>query len=557
MLLSKTLLACATTIVAQANAFDFNFDGYFDFSADVPDLFDICELKNFLQFGSDISLDVDLFKRDNYWKNEEIVKRDDNVPLADFTVSDVAKVESDLFKVTINFEAGASADLFDLFGSKAGTASVNNLGVDGSKSTLVVGSNAEGGIENLFQWSATVLVKAQAKGDGLFCLPDDFSIDFELGAGAQLNTTIVDAFKEVFPLDFSYGLDSNIDLSLGKEVSKRELEISNAVKKSIGERSLSSAGSAVGSAVSDFDLDFLPLLAPIPFVLPNFCWYDCDSSDSSSVESTTTIATSSAVSSAAPSSSAPVSSAPESSAEPTTVTVTCTEGGECESTSVAPDCPVVTTTICPESSSVAPETTAPVSTTVVTVTSCEDDKCTTAPVTTGVTTVCDETTSYTTYCPLSTTTDVDTTVVTVTSCENDKCSTAPVTTGVTTVTEENTVYTTYCPIPETSKPETVKPETSKPASTKPETVKPETSKPETVKPETVKPTTSAPTTAAPTTAAPTDSLSTKTVNSYVTESSKGGNGTVAPEVSTYEGYANAFSVSLGTVFAAIFVVFNI
>lgn len=545
MLLSKTLLACATTIVAQANAFDFNFDGYFDFSADVPDLFDICELKNFLQFGSDISLDVDLFKRDNYWKNEEIVKRDDNVPLADFTVSDVAKVESDLFKVTINFEAGASADLFELFGSKAGTATVNNLGVDNNKATLVVGSNAEGGIENLFQWSATVLVKAQAKGDGLFCLPDDFSLDFELGAGAQLNTTIVDAFKEVFPLDFSYGLDSNIDLSLGKEVSKRELEITNAVKKSIGERSLSSAGSAVGSAVSDFDLDFLPLLAPIPFVLPNFCWYDCDSSESSSVESTTTIASSTPVSSAAP-----TSSAPESSAEPTTVTVTCTKDGECESTSVAPDCPVVTTTICPESSSVAPETTSPISTTVVTVTSCEDDKCTTAPVTTGVTTVCDETTSYTTYCPLSTTTEVDTTVVTVTSCENDKCSTAPVTTGVTTVTEENTVYTTYCPIPETSKPAS-----TKPASTKPETVKPETEKPETSKPATVKPATSAPTTAAPTTAAPSDTLSTKTVNSYVTESA--GNGTVAPEVSTYEGLANAFSVSLGTVFAAIFVVFNI
>jgi len=109
-----------------------------------------------------------------------------------------------------------------------------------------------------------------------------------------------------------------------------------------------------------------------------------------------------------------------------------------------------------------------VGTTVVTITSCSNDVCVTTSVTTGLTTVTDESTTFTTFCPLPTKStkessngegggketpktreqEISTTTVTVTSCnENDVCNEYPVTTGVTTITDDFTTYTTYCPLP--------------------------------------------------------------------------------------------------------------
>ncbi|KAI5950461.1 hypothetical protein KGF57_004330, partial [Candida theae] len=46
----------------------------------------------------------------------------------------------------------------------------------------------------------------------------------------------------------------------------------------------------------------------------------------------------------------------------------------------------------------------------------------------------------------STTSEIHTTIITVTSCKDNSCSKVTQTTGLTTVTEDTTVYTTYCPL---------------------------------------------------------------------------------------------------------------
>ncbi|KAG7741722.1 hypothetical protein KL923_000977 [Ogataea haglerorum] len=103
--------------------------------------------------------------------------------------------------------------------------------------------------------------------------------------------------------------------------------------------------------------------------------------------------------------------------------------------------------------------------TVTLTTTCTEEKCTgVETIVTGVTTVSDETTVYTTYCPLSTTLTLapvtvvttvcetesaapEATTITVT-CTEEKCKgqESTVVTGLTTVTDLTTVYTTYCPL---------------------------------------------------------------------------------------------------------------
>jgi hypothetical protein len=147
-------------------------------------------------------------------------------------------------------------------------------------------------------------------------------------------------------------------------------------------------------------------------------------------------------------------------------------------TSTPTTAPAPTTTPAPKPSTIAGESTVTeINTTVVTITSCSENKCHEVPVTTGVTTVIEDSTTYTTYCPLttssapvsttvapvsvstatppppvvpSTKTDLETTVVTITSCSENKCHSTPVTTGVTTITNEKTTYVTYCPLTSTT-----------------------------------------------------------------------------------------------------------
>ncbi|KAG7191482.1 uncharacterized protein KQ657_003077 [Scheffersomyces spartinae] len=95
-----------------------------------------------------------------------------------------------------------------------------------------------------------------------------------------------------------------------------------------------------------------------------------------------------------------------------------------------------------------------IQTTVVTITSCSEDKCHEIPKTTGVVTVCEESTTYTTYCPLTSETTswvpkpAPCTTITVTECDTESiCTSYTTETGYTTVCEESTTYTTWCPIP--------------------------------------------------------------------------------------------------------------
>ncbi|KAH3687311.1 hypothetical protein WICPIJ_001694, partial [Wickerhamomyces pijperi] len=200
---------------------------------------------------------------------------------------------------------------------------------------------------------------------------------------------------------------------------------------------------------------------------------------------TTTIGGSSTV-------SASTSTATATAQESTTITITSCFDNACIQTPVVTGVTVVTTTIhgvqtiyttyCPltattltgaTGSEVQPPTTSTATvynpeTTVVTITSCSHDACSTFPVTTGVTVITStsagETTTYTSYIPLTITEATgseiqppttstataykpETTVVTITSCSHNACSTFPVTTGVTVITStsagETTTYTSY------------------------------------------------------------------------------------------------------------------
>ncbi|CAK9439516.1 uncharacterized protein LODBEIA_P36160 [Lodderomyces beijingensis] len=131
----------------------------------------------------------------------------------------------------------------------------------------------------------------------------------------------------------------------------------------------------------------------------------------------------------------------------------------------------------PPPTSTASVTFVEIETAVVTITSCSLDKCHTNTVTTGLTTVTEDSTIFTTYCPLTTTvpisvpanpvstsTDIETTLVTITSCKDNVCQTQTATSGVSVVSESTTVYTTYFPIVATSSPSAPPPASSRSSS---------------------------------------------------------------------------------------------
>ena len=678
MLFSKLFaVASAASMVSQSGALEFNFSQYADFTVNLGLPFmGECKAAELVTFGFHESLDfnLDLFKRELETtpalpssENKAVQKRATLIPKADFSVSDVEKIVDDLFKVTVNFQTIAALDLFGLLGANAGTAVIGGLGVGQDEAQLIAGAAAEGGIDNLFQWSASILVNASIHGD-LFCLPEGFSIELHIDADAALDIPLLDKLKEtILPDDFLYNLEQDIS-DATKSLAKRD-QIAEAI---IAEQKRASLD-------FDFDAGFnFSLLGTDNNILPNFCWKDCDASSSSEASSATSEA-SSATSSATSSAASDASSAASSDAsdasttgdttvtvtvgdgessgtvptgattvtvtagdESATGTVTVTVGGESSGTpgtgattvtvtagdatstddsgsgdytdttvvtvssgeplpsvsvpdgvsvsyvtgtddgsgdytgttivTVAPGEPTPSVSV-PSGVSVSYVTADPsavstatdiIGTTVVTITSCSEDKCTETPVTTGVTTICDETTSYTTYCPLTTEEVVSTTVVTITSCADDKCEEKPVTTGVTTVCDETTSYTTFCPLSEETVVEKTTVTVTDCDSGKCHEKQVETGVTTVTVDSTSTYVTYCPLTSeAATTPAPvptTEKPVPTTLAPYHNTTSSAGNGSVPTTeagVSTYEALAGGFSVSLGALFAGIFIVFNI
>lgn len=167
--------------------------------------------------------------------------------------------------------------------------------------------------------------------------------------------------------------------------------------------------------------------------------------------------------------------ATETNTETTIVTITSCSDNKCGETTVPATPSDVTTTV--EGIETISTTYCPV-TTVVTITSCSEDKCseTEVPVSPSLTTetVEGEVTSYYTYCPITeegeeegTMTTVETSYLTITSCSEGKCATTdvPATEGETTSVNEageTTTYTTWCPVTTTEAAETEAAETEAP-----------------------------------------------------------------------------------------------
>lgn len=597
-------------LLPSSQAFLADFEAYFDFTLGLAlPTKDECEpKKSLIQIGVNVDIDVDLSKRemeyDSFPAIEELgldkrIFSSSNVPKAAFSVSDIALVSGSKYKVTINFETAASDSLDKTFTGETTDVKLTGLGDPDSETIFGPGSHA--GIGNPFQWSATVLVDAEPHGQ-YYCLPHDFEIHFDIDANADQSK--LDLWKKYFQSNFKYTLDPNLADARKVQAIKRAIELH--------ERKLIDITA---------NADVLLKIGTDNSVLPNYCWKpSCNPSSSSappSSSSTTTPTTSSATptttsSSTTSSSSTPVSTttttaSPSPSPSPSTTSSSSSavpssssssSAASSSSSSVASSSSAASSSASsasPSSTSLAPvaSTKTVESTTVITITSCSDNKCSKVPVTTGLTTVTDESTIYTTYCPLSTVTDISTTVVTITSCANDKCHEVPVTTGLTTVTENDTIYTTYCPltgektttaaVAPTSSPVAVAPTST---STKPAAEAPKSSAPGTVAPGTAasKPATEAPNstvtstatkaaTEAPKSAVAPQSAATKSGSlapaSVVAATSQAPKSTLSvvqqstssaapvPTVQAAEGSASGLTVSYGFVLGGLIALLNI
>jgi hypothetical protein len=179
-----------------------------------------------------------------------------SVPKASFTVSDVAWVKDDLFKVTINFATQDAAQLFAKFQDElkslllSGTEDENKVLWDGS-------SNSK--IDNFVQWSASVLVKA-SKHQNLYCLPDDFAIKFDWNANdtSELHKLWADYFDTTYEYTLSQQFDS------GKKKARRNYKVSK--------REYEEGKASQGNSTAAIDESALKDLQSSTNVLPNFCW---------------------------------------------------------------------------------------------------------------------------------------------------------------------------------------------------------------------------------------------------------------------------------------------
>ena len=309
----------ATALIAQTDATSVSFSNYFDFTASKGyNCKQTCQRSTFFQVGSQTSLGVSLFKRsledfenaadaldprtvEVYKKSqlneateeelalvetrelEELDKRlfglnlggglSLGFPKAAFTVSDVAWILDDLFKVSINFQTAAAAQLWSGYSSKCSAAYLTGLGGTQDSVNILQNGELQGGFNSAFQWSTTIVIKALRKGN-YWCLPDNFGIRFEFNKSASLN--IFNLWQQFFLTSYTYGCSSfnlgglfkanfNVFVNAGITL-KREIEEVNEITNEL-------------EGLNDLDKRFffntlwLPQLwCPTSQKLPLFCW---------------------------------------------------------------------------------------------------------------------------------------------------------------------------------------------------------------------------------------------------------------------------------------------
>ncbi|KAL7665482.1 hypothetical protein ABC855_g1075 [[Candida] zeylanoides] len=300
-----SFLALILVLLAQAEAFNVNFADYFDFSSSFKDT-KTCPPKHLCQIGGNHqikrrdldALDLDLEKRTF-----------GSIPKACLTVSDVAFIEKDLYKVSLNFEIAEAVTLFKWFGSQCASLKLVGLGLEGIKDTLaiVAGYKLQHDFKNFFRWSTTVVIKAQDHGDW-YCLPDNFGIEYNFGQGSNLD--IYNTWKKHFESNWKYSCKA------------ADLSLRTGVDSNVFRREEDNALQARTFGISAGLLDKIKCETP---KLPNFCWpKKCHPPTSSSSVTSSTKSSSSTKPTPTPSSSTtpppPVtSSAPPSDCTPTVV----------------------------------------------------------------------------------------------------------------------------------------------------------------------------------------------------------------------------------------------
>ena len=152
---AAAIAVAASSYFAAAQALGLNISEYFDFTLGLglPSA-SPCSSNSLLQIGLQESLDLGInLKREAGLLQPRAPQQP---PKAVFQVSAVAHVEANLFKVTLDFETAASAQLFQSFANSAKSAKVTGLGSDLQSDAVVVGADASTGIDNLFAFSTSV-----------------------------------------------------------------------------------------------------------------------------------------------------------------------------------------------------------------------------------------------------------------------------------------------------------------------------------------------------------------------------------------------------------------
>lgn len=455
----SAILLVLSSYLAATEALDLGIDEYFDFTLGLGLPSSLCSSNSLLQIGIQQSLDLGLSsKRDD--EIAAIQARAEPVLKAVLQVSAVAHVEAKLFKVTLDFKTAASAQLFARFANTARTARITGLGAPSQPNVVVVGANANTGIDNLFAFSVSLLVEASVH-NGLFCLPDGLGIELDIDVNA--NVQVGGLWDQYFPQNIQYTLDQNFDDAREFVPTKREdfekrLDLNLNVDLGL-------------------DLSLLPRLQAPSALLPNYCWAALCDAPSLSLSASVSLTTSETMSLTSGNDATTTGTGEQgesSSGSSTGVTGTNTGSSATTSGDLTGTGSSSTASTGSGSSSTTVSETGSFPLSVQSGTGTGPSRSignsrtgSSGPSGPSVYSVSYETSGAGSSEPASstfpitlaavTTHDIDTTVITITSCHEHKCTKVPVTTGVTTVTLESTSYTTYCPLISETAPVTMAP----------------------------------------------------------------------------------------------------
>lgn len=199
------------------------------------------------------------------------------VPKANFVVSNVERVATDVYKVIGNFETVDAVSLNLQLGPLLASIEIQNTGYGPGSIDLTTSADVR--LDNIARFSFTFYVTAAKLPRDLCCLPDDLTLRFNWLRNPQ--SSILDIFASVFADVSVYSLENAIDnlerlspFDPSNFLTKRDDQLFGEVELEKKDISL------------DLSLN-LGLWATSDPVLPNFCW-PCNCPSSSSFASSST-----------------------------------------------------------------------------------------------------------------------------------------------------------------------------------------------------------------------------------------------------------------------------